>query len=65
MSLTLWQMSSIHLPFSSQIVTSNFSSILVLIVLYWFFTWIALGDTNLCLSLMLVRNANIVEEETT
>jgi len=45
--------------------TSNFSSILVLIIRHWFFTWIALGDTNLCLSLMLVRSANVVEEETT
>ena len=62
MSLTLWEMSTIRSPFSSQIVTSYFSSILI--VRCWFFTLIALGDTNLCLSLMLVRNASVVEEET-
>ena len=63
MSLTFWQMSTIRSPFSSQFVTSNFSSIRI--VLCWFFTSIALGDTNLCLSPMLIRNVSVVEEETT
>jgi len=39
-----------------------FSSIWI--VIRNFFTWIALGDVELCSSLMLVRNANAVEEET-
>ena len=41
---------------------SNFPS--VLIVFCQFFTWIAQGDADLRFSLMLVRNANAVEEET-
>jgi hypothetical protein len=39
-----------------------FSSIWI--VICQFFTWIALGDADLCSSLTLVRNANAVEEET-
>jgi len=30
----------------------------------WFFTWIALGDVDLCFSLMLIKRAIAVEEET-
>jgi hypothetical protein len=41
---------------------SNSSS--VLIVFHRFFAWIALDDADLHLSLMLVRKANAVEEET-
>jgi len=36
-----------------------------LIVFHQFFTWIALGDVDLYFSLMLVMEANAVEEETT
>jgi hypothetical protein len=35
----------------------------VLIVFHQFFTWIALDDTPLCFSFMLVRRANAVEEK--
>jgi hypothetical protein len=35
-----------------------------LIVFYRFFTWIALGDVYLRCSLMLVRKAHAVEQET-
>jgi hypothetical protein len=41
---------------------SNFFSLLI--VFHQFFTWIALGDVDLHFSLMSVRNANAVEEET-
>jgi hypothetical protein len=51
-------MSTIHSPFSSWLITSNFSS--VLIVFCQFFTWIALGYVDLHFSL----NTNAVEEET-
>jgi hypothetical protein len=61
--LTLWHMSTIHSLFSSWLLASNFSS--VLIVLRWFFTWIALGDVDLCFSLILVTNATVVQGETT
>ena len=61
-SLTLWRMSTIHSPFSSQLITCNFSSILI--VFHQFFTWIALGDADLRFSLILVRKASAVEEET-
>jgi hypothetical protein len=40
----------------------NFSSILI--VFHQFFTWIALGDADLHFSLILVRKANAVDEET-
>jgi hypothetical protein len=40
----------------------NFSS--VPNVFRRFFTLIALGDADLCFSLMLARKANVVEEET-
>jgi hypothetical protein len=55
-------MSTIRSPFSSRLITSNFSS--VLIVCCRFFTLIALGDADLRFSLILVRKANAVEEET-
>jgi hypothetical protein len=55
-------MSTFCSPFSSQL-TSNFSS--VLIVIRIFLTWIALGGVDLCLSLMLVWKTNAVEEEGT
>jgi hypothetical protein len=55
-------MSTICSPFSSQLLISNFSSVLV--VIYQFFTWIALGDVDLCFSLMLLRKANVLEEKT-
>jgi hypothetical protein len=55
-------MSTICSPFSSQLITSNFSS--MPIVFRQFSIWIALGDVELCFSLMLVRKANAVEEET-
>jgi hypothetical protein len=43
---------------------SNFSSILI--VFCQFLTWTALGDADLCFSLILVRKANaFVEEQTT
>jgi len=50
----------IHLPFSGRLITSNFSPIPI--VFHQFFTWIVLGDVDLCFSLMLVRKANAVEE---
>jgi hypothetical protein len=54
-------MSTIRLPFPSQLIMSNFPS--VLIVCHWFLTWNALCDVDLCFSLMLVRKANVVEKE--
>ena len=62
MNLTLQHMSTIHLPFSSQLITSNFSSKLVFLR---FFIWIALGDVDLLLSLILVTKVNAVEGATT
>jgi hypothetical protein len=47
---------------SSRLITSNFSA--VPIVSHHFFTWIALGDVDVCFLLMLVRKANTVGEET-
>jgi len=55
-------MSPIRWPFSSQLITSNFS--LILLSFANFFTWVALGDVDLCFSLMLLRKANAVEEDT-
>jgi len=54
-------MSTIHSPFSSQLIMSNPSSILI--VFRQFFTSIALGDVDLSFSLMLVRKANVLEEK--
>jgi hypothetical protein len=56
-------MSTIHAAFSSWLITSNFSS--MLIVFHWFFTWIAAGDVDLHLSLMSIREASAVGEGTT
>ena len=61
-SVTLRCLSIVRSPFSSLLSMSNFSS--VLIGCHWFFTQIALSDVDLCFSLMLVRNANAVDEET-
>jgi hypothetical protein len=55
-------MSTVRSPFSSWLITSNFSS--VPIVFRRFFTLIAPGVVDLRFSLMLVRKANAVEEET-
>jgi hypothetical protein len=51
----------VHL-FSRWLLTSNFSSIPI--VFHQFFIWVALGDADLRFSLLLVRKANAVEEET-
>jgi len=61
-SLTLQRISTIHLPFSNQRNTSNFCSKLVFLR---FFTWIAVGDVDLLLSLILVTKAHAVEAATT
>ena len=55
-------MSTIHLPFANQLITSNFSS--VWNVVHQFFAWIALGDVEFYFSFMLIRKANAVAEET-
>jgi len=52
-------MSTICSPFSSQLISSNFSSIPI--VFQQFFTWIALGDADLHFSLILATKANIAE----
>jgi hypothetical protein len=52
-------MSTIHSPFWSRLISSNFSS--VLIVFPWLFTWIELGNVDLRFSLMLIIKANAVE----
>jgi ABC-type uncharacterized transport system permease subunit len=57
-SLKLHCMSTIHSPFPSQLIVSNFSSLPI--AFCWFFTLIALGDADLCLSL----NASAGEKET-
>jgi len=62
-NLTLWHMSTICSPFSSQLITFNFSSIPI--IFCQFFTWIALGNADLQSSLILVTKANAVEGETT
>jgi hypothetical protein len=61
-SLTLRHISTIRSPFSSRLIMSNFSS--VLIVFHRFFTWIVQGNADLHFSLILVWKANAVEEET-
>jgi len=45
-------MSTVHSPFSSQLTTCNYSS--VLIVLHLFFSRIAMDDVDLCVSLILM-----------
>ena len=62
-NLILRHMSIIRSPFSIWLITSNFSSILI--VFQWFFTWIALGEADLCFSLILVTKANTLEGGTT
>jgi hypothetical protein len=52
-------MSTIHSPFSSQLIMSNFSTLLI--VYPRFFTWTAISDVDLHFSLMLVGKANPVE----
>jgi hypothetical protein len=46
----------------SKLFASNLSSLPI--VTHQFFTWIALGDVDLCLSLLLLRKTSAVEEET-
>ena len=62
-SLTLWHASTVQSPFSSQLIASNSS--LVLIIFCQCFTWIALGDVDLRFSLSLLPKVNGVEEEIT
>ena len=52
-------MSTICSPFSSQLISSNFSSIPI--VFQQSFIWIALGDVDLHFSLILATKANIAE----
>ena len=52
-------MSTIHSTFLRRLITSNFSSIQIL--LHQIFTWIALSDVDLCFPLILVIKANAVE----
>jgi hypothetical protein len=60
-NLTLGHMTTIRSPFRSRLSTYNFS--LTLTVFRRFFTWIALGDVNLCLTLILVPTVNAVIQE--
>jgi len=61
-SLTLQHMSTIHSHFSSWFIMYNFSSMPM--VFHPLCTWTVLDDADfLHFSLMLVRNANAVEEE--
>jgi hypothetical protein len=62
-SLTLRLMSTINSPVSSRLLH-------VISLQYWLFfhrifTWISLGDFDLCFPLMLERKADAVKEETT
>ena len=59
-SLTLTAYVSNWSCFSTWLIKSNFSS--TPIVIHRFFTWIALGDVDLCVSCMLVRKAIILKE---
>jgi hypothetical protein len=52
---------NIRSPFSRRVLMHNFSSIPT--AFRRFFTWIALDNADLCFSMMLVRNANSVEEK--
>jgi hypothetical protein len=56
-------MSKIRSPFPSQIITFNFSSLLI--VFRGFFTWIALGHIHLRFSLLFIPKANADEGGTT
>jgi hypothetical protein len=55
-------MLTIHVPFSSWLITSDFSE--TPIAFCQLFICIVLGDVDLCFSVMLVRKANAVEQET-
>jgi len=63
MNLTLWHMSTIRSPFSNQVITSNFLS--VLFVFHQFCTWIAPSDVDLRFLLILVTKASAIEGGTT
>jgi len=56
-------MSAVCSAFSSQLITSNVS--LILIVFHHFFSWIALGTVDLHVCVILVTKANAVTEGTT
>ena len=58
---TLWHMSTIPSPFSSQLITSNLSS--VLNVFCQIFTWIALSDVDLHFSLTLVTKPKLLKRK--
>ena len=60
-SLTLHYLSTIPLPLSSLLITSNFSSILI--VFHQFFTWIPLGYIDLHFSLILVTKPMLLKGE--
>jgi len=62
-NIKLSHKSTVRSPFSNQLITSNFSSFLILF--REFFTWTALGEADLRLSLVLVTNNNAVEAGTT
>jgi hypothetical protein len=59
-SLTLQHMSTIRSPFSAYYVYFLFNTH----CFRRFFTWIALGDVDICFCLILLRKAIAVEEET-
>ena len=54
-------MSTIRSTFPSQLITSNFPSIVT--VISFFISRIALSDGDGCFSIMLVRKAKAVEDE--
>ena len=60
-NLTLCLMSTICSPFSSQLITSNFSS--VLIIFHQFFYLNCPSDVYLGFSLMMLRKSNVAYEE--
>jgi hypothetical protein len=62
MILTSRHISRIRSPFSRQLIAGNLSS--VPIFFRQFFTWIAIDHGDICFSLLLVRKANAVEEQT-
>jgi hypothetical protein len=53
---------TLNSPFLSHFIASDFSSLPI--VFRQFFTCIALSDVDLCFSLMMLRKASVVEEET-
>jgi hypothetical protein len=55
-------MSTIHSSFLSALITPDLSTMSV--VFHGFFTWIAVDDVDLHFSFMLMRKANIGQEET-